>query len=126
MAGAADQGLRGLDEGAGGRAQPGEPVIADADDAEPLLHAVGLPHSALTAAAASALPPRRPLSVTKARPRPNPASASFASAAPTKPTGKPRISAGLSAPASSISMRWKSAVGALPIATTDPARCTRH
>ncbi len=65
MAGAADQRPRGLNEGARGRAEPGDPVIADADDAEPRAHAGDLPHSALTAAAASALPPRRPLSVTK-------------------------------------------------------------
>ena len=64
MAGAADQGLRRLDQGTRGRAQPGKPVIADADDAEPRLHPGRLPQSALTAAAASALPPRRPFSVT--------------------------------------------------------------
>jgi len=63
MAGAANQGLRGLDQGARGGAQAGEPVLADADDAEPARHAGALPLSALTAAAASALPPRRPLSV---------------------------------------------------------------
>ena len=48
-------------------------------------------------------------------------SASFDSAAPTKPTGMPTIAAGRGAPSSSSSSRRKSAVGALPMATTAPA-----
>ena len=51
--------------------------------------------SAFSAAAAMALPPRRPCSVMKGRPRSFAASAAFDSAAPTKPTGKPSTSAGL-------------------------------
>ena len=50
--------------------------------------------SALTAAAASALPPRRPRRVTIGDAEPGAISASLDSAAPTKPTGKPRIAAG--------------------------------
>ena len=61
MALAADQGLGGLDKGTGRCAQAGNPVFADADDREPRLH-FGVPAArALTAAAANALPPRRPL-----------------------------------------------------------------
>ncbi len=39
-----------------------------------------------------------------------------------KPTGQPMIAAGRGAPAISISIRWNSAVGALPMATTAPSR----
>src|SRR5580700_1237762 len=113
---AADQGLGSFDQRARRRAQSGEPILADADDAEPPAHS-GIPAiKALTAAATSALPPRRPLSAIWERPHPKPISASFASAAPTKPTGKPSTSAGFSAPSARISSRRNSAVGALPIA----------
>ena len=44
------------------RGEPGKPVIADPDNGEPRSHATAA--SALTAAAASALPPRRPCIVT--------------------------------------------------------------
>src|SRR5215472_19155794 len=121
---AADQHFRGFDECAPDRREAGEPVFTDADDREPGSHAPSA--SALTAAAASALPPRRPWSVMNSMPRPNATSAALASAAPTKPTGKPRIRAGFGAPSAIISSRRNSAVGALPIATTAPAKCGRH
>src|SRR5215472_8271364 len=124
MARTSDQHLGSFDQRARGRAEPGELVFTDTYDRQPALH-TGLA-SALTAAAASALPPRRPWRVTNWRPCPNSASAALASAAPTKPTGKPRTSAGCGAPAARISNRRKRAVGALPIATTAPAKCGRH
>src|SRR6202043_2262885 len=77
--------------------------------------------NALTAAAVMALPPMRPRTTMNGTPRGSAASASFDSAAPTKPTGMPRIAAGFGAPASSNSSRRNSAVGALPMATTAPA-----
>ena len=49
--------------------------------------------------------------------------ASFDSRAPMKPTGQPTIAAGRGPPATIISSRWNSAVGALPIATTAPRSC---
>src|SRR5262249_46543666 len=67
-------------------------------------HSPGLA-SALTAAAAMALPPSRPRTVRNGTPRGFSISASLASAAPTKPTGMPRIAAGLGAPASMSSSR---------------------
>ena len=61
------------------------------------------PASALTAAAAaSALPPRRPRKVTKGTPFSASIKACFDSAAPTKPTGKPRMTAGGGAPCRSF------------------------
>ena len=60
---------------------------------------------ALTAAAAMALPPLRPLSAKNGTPKEFPARASFDSAAPTKPTGKPRISAGRSETSFNMSRR---------------------
>ncbi|AOW88428.1 hypothetical protein BC342_20020 [Streptomyces olivaceus] len=48
------------------------------------------------------------------------------SAAPTKPTGTPITAAGRGAPSSIISRSRKSAVGALPTATTAPSRRSRH
>src|SRR5690242_14454769 len=77
--------------------------------------------SALTAAAAIALPPSLPRTTRNGTPRGLSIRASLASAAPTKPTGMPRTVAGLGAPASINSNKRKSAVGALPIATTAPA-----
>ena len=53
-------------------------------------------------------------------------SQSLDSAAPTNPTGKPRIAAGFGQPSSNRSIRWNSAVGALPMATTAPSRSSRH
>src|SRR4051812_41755807 len=82
--------------------------------------------SALTAAAVMALPPMRPRTIRNGTPRGSAASASFDSAAPTKPTGMPRIAAGFGAPASSSSSRRNSAVGALPMATTAPASLWPH
>ena len=64
MALAADQNLSGVHERARRGIQPGEPVLTDADDGEPRFHARVPTASALTAAAAKALPPRRPLSAT--------------------------------------------------------------
>ncbi|KGC52753.1 hypothetical protein DO65_4952 [Burkholderia pseudomallei] len=61
--------------------------------------------SALTAAAAIALPPRRPAIATNGTPRLSAARSAFDSAAPTKPTGKPRMRAGRGAPASIMSSR---------------------
>src|SRR5579872_6162977 len=58
---------------------------------------------ALIAAAVMALPPMRPRTVRKGTFRGFFASASFASAAPTNPTGVPMMAAGLAAPASSNS-----------------------
>src|SRR5258708_25656394 len=74
--------------------------------------------SALTAAAAMALPPRRPRTVRKGSPSRLTARAALDSAAPTNPTGMPIISAGRGAPPSTMQSRWKSAVEAFPITTT--------
>ena len=63
VAGATHQHLRPVHEGTGFRAEAVEPVLAQADDGKPGLHRVQAPARALTAAAASALPPRRPRSV---------------------------------------------------------------
>ena len=76
--------------------------------------------SALTAAAAIALPPLRPRMTMAGRPLS--INASFDSAAPTKPTGMPMIAAGRGAPAEISSRSRNKAVGALPIATTEPPR----
>ena len=61
VASAANQHLGGLDERARRSGETGYPVLADPDYGEPGSHSVLA--SALTAAAASELPPRRPLSV---------------------------------------------------------------
>src|SRR5262249_55193839 len=82
--------------------------------------------SALTAAAAMALPPSLPRTTRNGTPCGFSIRASLASAAPTKPTGMPRTAAGLGAPASISSNKRNSAVGALPIATTAPARFSPH
>src|SRR4051794_4843275 len=105
---AADQHLRGFDQGARRRADSGDSLLADADNAEPAPHTRGVrakavhicegAHSALTAAAASALPPRRPRRAINGSPLPNPISACFASTAPTNPTGKPSTRAGRATP----------------------------
>src|SRR5258707_3889758 len=81
--------------------------------------------SALTAAAAMALPPLRPLT-TRNGTRLWAARACLDSAAPTKPTGTPMMAAGSGAPSSSISSSRNSEVGALPMATTAPSRCGRQ
>ena len=73
-----------------------------------------------------ALPPMRPRTMRNGTPRGLSASASFDSAAPTKPTGMPRMAAGFGAPASISSSSRNRAVGALPMATTAPARRSRH
>src|SRR5262249_54628687 len=54
--------------------------------------------SALMAAAAIALPPMRPRTIRNGTPRGSAASVSFASAAPTKPTGTAMMAAGFGAP----------------------------
>src|SRR6476661_2121115 len=82
--------------------------------------------SALTAAAVMALPPIRPRTMRYGTPRALAASASFDSAAPTKPTGMPRMAAGFGAPSASISSRRNRAVGALPMATTAPFSLSRQ
>src|SRR5262249_47673536 len=93
---------------------------ADADtDQQSLAHEPGLA-SALTAAAAIALPPILPRTTRNGMPREWVNNSSLDSAAPTNPTGKPRIAAGRGAPPSISSSRRKRAVGALPIATTEP------
>src|SRR5439155_8984942 len=125
---AADQQRRAVDQRPGLLRQAVEPALANADDGEPRVHR-GSPspaRSALTAAAASALPPRLPRSVRKGIARPAAISASFDSAAPTKPTGKASNKAGRGAPAASRSSRWNKAVGALPMATTAPACASPH
>ena len=66
-------------------------------------------------------PPRRPSTVRKGTPRAG-GERGLASAAPTKPTGVAMIAAGFGAPASSISSRRKSAVGALPMTDDGAAR----
>src|SRR5262249_25015533 len=98
---------------------------ADANELPARAHIPALA-SALTAAAAIALPPIRPSAVRNGTPRESAAKASFASAAPTKPTGMPRIAAGFGAPPSSISSKRNKAVGALPIATNAPPRPSCH
>ena len=60
MTGAAEQHLGAVDQRARGRAEAVIAVLADADDAEPARHQLIPALSALTAAAAMALPPRRP------------------------------------------------------------------
>src|SRR5271168_5145164 len=106
------QHAHGLDREQFGIARPD----ADADEAA-LAHSRSLAR-ALTAAATIALPPLRPRTTIAGKPLAS--SASFDSAAPTKPTGMPMIAAGLGAPASIISRSRNKAVGALPIATTAP------
>src|SRR4029077_7697179 len=54
--------------------------------------------SALMAAAVMARPPRRPRTIRYGTPDESPANASLDSAAPTKPTGMPRMAAGFGAP----------------------------
>src|SRR5262249_1643288 len=65
-------------------------------------HSPGLA-KALTAAAVMALPPIRPRTMRNGTPHGLAASASLDSAAPTKPTGMPRIAVGFGAPASNSS-----------------------
>ena len=69
-----------------------------------LTHSISLAR-ALTAAAAMALPPRRPCTVMYGIASGLSTSACLDSAAPTKPTGMPRMSTGRGAPRSSISSR---------------------
>ena len=70
---------------------------ADADADQTPAHKPALA-SALTAAAVMALPPMRPRTMRYGTPHGSAASASFDSAAPTKPTGMPRMAAGFGAP----------------------------
>src|SRR6266851_5595246 len=77
-------------------------------------------------AEANALPPRRPRTITLGTSE-LATSASLDSAAPTKPTGMPITAAGGATSGSCrISSRRNSAVGALPITTTDPASRSRQ
>src|SRR3984957_5474592 len=92
---------------------------ADADAIETAkgAHSMSLA-SALTAAAAIALPPLRPRMTMAGKPLS--ISAPFDSAAPTKPTGTPVAAAGRGAPAAMSSSRRNRAGGPLPIATPEP------
>src|SRR5277367_1485722 len=63
MANAANNDFRRLDERARGWGKSGEAVVTDADHCKPRLHWPAPLAIALTAAAASALPPRLPLRV---------------------------------------------------------------
>src|SRR5439155_17747624 len=97
-------------------------ALAQPDDREPAIHAGRSSiNRALTAAAANALPPRRPRKVRYGIPRVLAARSSFDSAAPTKPTGNARIADGRTPSRSIRSISRNSAVGALPIAITLPS-----
>src|SRR5581483_11767273 len=76
--------------------------------------------SAFIAAAATGDPPRLPSTVMKGVARF--ISSCFDSAAATKPTGTPMISAGWQMPASTMSSSASSAVGALPMTAKPPSR----
>src|ERR1700730_12655845 len=98
---------------------------ADAVNGRGGTHSVSLA-TALRAAAAIALPPRRPRT-TMLGTRPLASSASLDSAAPTKPTGMPITAAGGATSGSCrISSKRNNAVGALPINTTDSHSRSRH
>ena len=109
------------------RGKPGEPVLAQPDNRQPSGHEDepdALIAKALTAAAASALPPRRPSSAIQGWRR-WAINRVFASAAPTNPTQKPRIAYGLGAfLGCKRSSNRSKAVGAFPIAITAPSRST--
>src|SRR5260370_16338280 len=79
-------------------------------------HSPGLAN-ALMAAAVMALPPMRPRTIKNGTPCALSASASFDSAAPTKPTGMPTMAAGFGAPASNSFSSRDSAAAAFPIRT---------
>src|SRR5687768_6251557 len=96
MPGPADQHLGPGERIAGPLAQPVDAIGADADQREPGCRHAGPTSRVLTAAAAKALPPRRPRSVIHGTPRSAAIRASLLSTAPTKPTGKARITAGRS------------------------------
>src|SRR4029079_2657592 len=81
---------------------------------------------ALTAAAAIALPPRRPWTTRYAMPRGRSISSCFDCAEPTKPTGPPSNAAGVGAPSSTSSSNRNNAVGALPMASTAPPSLFAH
>src|SRR5579875_2479972 len=111
---------------AGTDADANQPTRARPDHRRSAAAAHSASHaSALTAAEAIALPPRRPRTTRNSH-APEPASASLLSAAPTKPTGTPITAAGRGAPAASSSSRRKRAVGALPIAISAPPSRSRH
>src|SRR5690349_17466950 len=95
---------------------------ADAHPTQPAAHSSSSRARALTAEAARAEPPRRPWTTSHGMPNGLSASATFDSAEPMKPTGIPTTAAGRGPPSAMVSSRWKSAVGALPIATTAPSR----
>ena len=81
---------------------------------------------ALKAALVMAEPPRRPRTVRYGIESRLAASKALLSAAPTKPTGAAMMAAGRGPRSSRISSRWNSAVGALPMSTTAPARRGRQ
>src|SRR5258705_12010800 len=82
--------------------------------------------SAFTAATVIADPPRRP-STGSAGAGGLAINAALASAAPTKPTGQPMITAGRGQVSSSNMFRRGNSPGApLPVAPAAPSRCGRH
>ena len=101
MAIPSDNDLSRLHNSAGRWQQTLQPILTDTYNVQPSAHATnsGRPaDNALTAAEAIADPPRRPRRATKSQPRGFAASSALDSAAPTKPTGNPRITAGFGAP----------------------------
>src|SRR4051812_40529800 len=104
MALAADDQLGRGDAGPMVGRQAVNTILPDADHGEPGCgHAASL--NALIAAAAMALPPRRPRTVRYGTPSFAAISASLDSRAPTKPTGNAKITAGLGPPDSIRSIR---------------------
>ena len=99
---AADDNFCRLHHRTRGGHQPIQAIFTDAHDMQPCAAhgcSSGKPADrALTAADAMAEPPRRPRSATNSQPRALAANSALDSAAPTKPTGKPRITAGFGAP----------------------------
>ena len=107
-----------LDERSGSGCKGLIAIFAYANDGKPAHHDIVSDAKAFTAAAAIALPPRRPSRVIKGTSWLFETKAAFDSAAPTNPTGKPIMIAGFGPPACKISSKRKRAVGALPMATT--------
>src|SRR5579875_1852225 len=98
---------------------------SDAEKCSPPAHLM-LAAIALTAAAAIALPPRRPRTIKYDIPRGRSISSCLDCAEPTKPTGPPSTATGAETPSSTSSNSRNRAVGAFPIASTAPARRSGH
>src|SRR5215207_8303522 len=111
------------DQSSGAGGETIEAVFAHANERQRTVHAARSAMMALRAAAARAEPPRLPSNVANAMPRGSDTSSALDSAAPTKPTGIAMMADGSGPPRSIRSRRAKSAVGALPITTIEPARC---